>query len=676
MNLLLASFVLSVIGSFMAIIASKLRNFSRIVACTFGVVAALTAIAAGVAGIVEAPMTVVLSTPFVFGEFSILLNPLSGLMLVVINGLALLAWIYGFSYFTEYREKGIGAIGMFMNLFVVSMNLVVTIDNVFWFLVFFELMSISSYFLVIIDQDRTSTKGGLMYLLMAHVGFLLIMVAFLIMANSTGSFDFESFRNNAFAKPVASTVFVLAFLGFGCKAGMFPFHSWLPQAHPAAPSNVSALMSGGMIKIGIFGIIKVAFDLLSVSGNELWWGILVLVLGAASSVLGVIYALSEHDIKRLLAYHSVENIGIILLGVGTALIGASMQNQMLVALGLLAGLFHLFNHAVFKALLFFGAGAVLYATETRDMEKMGGLAKAMPVTSICFLVGSLAISAIPPLNGFVSEWFTYQAMFNAASAGDHAIQVVMAFAVVALAITGALAVTCFVKACGVTFLGKPRSEHAAKAKEVPLCMRVAMITLALVCVALGLGAPWATTVFVTIADSVANGATAATTAPVVGIELVNPVLGTVISTPLVAVLLIAAVVAVIGVVSLLRSGGVDLKREPWACGYQPDAHMPMIATSFGANIKMFLRPPYAVRTFLSEGSARFRQLLQRRSQTLLLLEGAKPVAEREPVDVPSGFIGWLGIQAKRLEAGNYRVYIVYIIVALVAFLVLSVVGSR
>jgi hydrogenase-4 component B len=674
MEMLLISLGMSVLGAFVAIVTAKSRDFSRAIACSAGVIAALPAIAAGFAGITEQPTAAILQTPFVFGQFSLVLNPLSGLMLVVINLLALLAWIYGFSYFAEYQNKGIGVIGMFMNLFVVSMNLVVTVDNVFWFLVFFELMSMTSYFLVIIDQDRTSTKGGLLYLLMAHVGFLLIMVAFLIMANITGSFDFESFRTNSFAEPVASLVFVLTFLGFGCKAGMFPFHSWLPQAHPAAPSNVSALMSGGMIKIGIFGIIKVAFDLLSSSGLELWWGLLVLTLGAVSSVLGVVYALAEHDLKRLLAYHSVENIGIILLGVGTALVGSYLDIQALVVLGLLAGLFHLLNHAVFKALLFFGAGAVLYATETRDMEELGGLAKVMPVTALCFLTGSLAISAIPPLNGFVSEWFTYQAMLNAATDGNQIVQVFMAFAVVALAITGALAVACFVKAYGVTFLGKARSQQARNAREVPVSMRIAMIILAAVCVVLGVAAPWVAPVFATIATSIAASGPAF--APSAGLDIINPALDTLVSTPLLAILLISFVAVALAAVSLFKKGGIDTTLEPWACGYLPDAHMPMIATSFGANVQMFLKPLYAARSFINDQSENFRHLLQRHAQKLLTSEAAKPEAERELVDVPAGFVGWLGIQAKKLEAGNYRVYLIYIIVALIAFLVFAVIGSR
>ena len=249
-------------------------------------------------------------------------------------------------------------------------------------------------------------------------------------------------------------------------------------------------MSGGMIKIGIFGICKVCFDLLGAAGGEVGWGVLVIVIGAVSSVLGVVYALGEHDLKSLLAYHSVENIGIILLGVGVGIYGWAADLPWLAAIGLLAGLYHLVNHAMFKGLLFLGAGSVLHATGTRNMEVLGGLAKVMPITAVCFLIGSLAISAIPPLNGFVSEWFTYQGLIGAAMDGGIFMRIVFAFAVVALAITGALAVTCFVKAFGVTFLARPRSEAAEHAHEVPAPMTIAMVILTVACIALGLGAAW------------------------------------------------------------------------------------------------------------------------------------------------------------------------------------------
>ena len=663
-----ASAALSVIGALLALITGKLETFSKGVGSFFGILASIAAMVVAVPALFNPAVMVSVPTPFVFASFSLLLNPLSALLLLVINLLALLAWIYGLSYLQEYKGKGIGAIGFFLNLFIVSMNFVILTDNAFWFLVFFELMSLSSYFLVIIDQDEKSTRGGFLYLIMAHIGFLMIMIAYFIMAGITGSFEFEAFRAAQFVPPIASLVFVLCFLGFGCKAGIVPFHSWLPQAHPAAPSHVSALMSGGMIKIGVFGIIKVGLDLLAASGCELWWGILVFSIGAISSVLGVAYALAEHDIKRLLAYHSVENIGIILLGVGLAFIGVAVDQPLLAGLGLLAGLYHLLNHALFKGLLFLGAGSVLFATHSRNMEKMGGLVRRMPVTSICFLFGSLAISAIPPLNGFVSEWFTYQAMLNAAFNGDAIIQIFVGLGAVSLAITGALAVTCFVKAYGVTFLGAPRSKAASNAKEVSASMKFSMLVLALACICLGVGAPWVAPVMQFISGQILNTG-AATVAQ--GVLVVNPELGGIVSTPLVAILLIGLILVPILIRALFGRGGSARDREPWACGYQHEPAMPMIATSFASDVRMFMRPLYSARTAIFTQAKKF----------VLLLDGDHDAEKSHGsgshtlVDAILAFVDWIGRLVKRIESGNYRVYLVYIVVALVVFLSMSVLAK-
>jgi hydrogenase-4 component B len=670
-----ASAGLSVAGALFALVTGKSEALSKGIGSFFGILASLVALAVAVPALFNPAVMASIPTPFAFASFSLLLNPLSALLLLVINLLAVLAWVYGLSYLQEYKGKGIGAIGFFLNLFIVSMNLVILVDNAFWFLVFFELMSLSSYFLVVIDQDEKSTRGGFLYLIMAHIGFLMIMIAYFVMAGVAESFEFQAFRATQFAPPVASLVFVLCFLGFGCKAGMVPFHSWLPQAHPAAPSHVSALMSGGMIKIGVFGIVKVGLDLLAASGCELWWGILVFSIGAISSVLGVAYALAEHDIKRLLAYHSVENIGIILLGVGLAFIGVATDQPLLAGIGLLAGMYHLLNHAVFKGLLFLGAGSVLFAAHSRNMEKLGGLAKKMPVTSICFLFGSLAISAIPPLNGFVSEWFTYQAMFNAAIDGDAVVRLVVGFGAVALAITGALAVTCFVKAYGVTFLGAPRSKSASDAKEVSAPMKLSMLVLAAVCVCLGVGAPWVTPVMQNVADQVLAAPAVAQAAASVfaqGSLVVNPEVGSTVSTPMVAILLIGLILLPVILRALFARGGSASDREPWACGYQHEADMPMIATSFASDVKMFMRPLYSIRTAISVRADKFALVLAGTSKGAEKVEG---LSDRFLIDTVSDLVDWLGRQVKKIEGGNYRVYLIYIVAALAVFLLISVLAS-
>ena len=665
-DLFLASVLLSLAAGFVSILLGRCEGASKVLGCSLGAVAAVLSLVSGVSAMLGQGASFTADFLFPFARFTLLLNPLAGLMVTIISILALASFVYGLSYLDEYRGK-VGRACMFMNWFVASMLLVITADNAFWFLVFFELMSLTSYFLVIIEEEPGSIRGGFMYLVMAHLGFVFIMMSFLVMANNAGSFEFSAFRASPMSAGMASLCFVMAFFGFGAKAGMIPLHSWLPMAHPAAPSNVSALMSGGMIKIGVFGIVKVGLDLLSASGCQVWWGFLVLVIGTVSSVLGVVYALAEHDIKRLLAYHSVENIGIILLGVGAALVGAGMGNWVLAGLGLMAALYHTLNHAMFKGELFLGAGSLLFALKTRNMEEMGGLARRMPWTAVCFLIGALAISAIPPLNGFVSEWFTYQSLFDAAFLGDKATMVFAVLCAVALAITGALAVTCFVKAYGVTFSGSARSRRAAEAREVPAPMVAAQVLLAAICVLLGLGAPVVVPVMSHVAASVlAQGELAAAS----GVVMVNEVTGTAFSTPLIAVLLAAALVlACVAKRALTKGVPAPRTAEPWACGYAPDVHMAPIATSFASDVSMFLHPLYAVRDACSAACWKVARFF---TGAVDVARAVEPVPDKVLVDDVTRGVGVLGRLAQKIVGGSYAVYVLYIVVALVVFLVLAV----
>ncbi len=666
MTLFMASLAVSCVAALTSVLCIKADNTAKTLGCLGGAVAAVLSLAAGtlaVFGDVTSIDTVVL---FPFAHFELLLNQLAGLFVMLISVLALAGSIYGLSYFDEYPGKK-GRAGFFLNTFIASMMLVITADNVFWFLVAFELMSLTSYFLVVIEENDASIHGGWLYFVIAHVGFVLIMASFLIMSNfCLGEFSFSAFRANAFDPTVASICFLLAFFGFGAKAGIIPLHSWLPKAHPEAPSNVSALMSGGMIKIGIFGILKVSLDLLSASGTQTWWGMLVLAIGAISSVLGVAFALQEHDIKRLLAYHSVENIGIILLGVGAAICAMSLEYQGIAVLALMAALYHTFNHAMFKGELFLGAGALLYATGTRNMEKMGGLFRRMPVTAICFLIGSLAISAIPPLNGFVSEWFTYQSLFNVAQLEDKAVTVVAVLSGVALAITGALAVTCFVKAYGVSFASAPRSKAAAEAKEVPAPMVIAQVLLAAACVVLGVCAPWIAPVIADIAISVLHphGGVFASE----GLALTNQYSGAATSTPAIAIALLVIVVAVIAFRKAKQVGPAQ-KSAPWACGYAPNEDMPVVATTFASDVAWFMQPLYDLRDNCTKVCWSIARIFQK---LVGIAETVEPVPDKVLVDAPHKGVEWLAQVSTKLEGGNYSIYICYIVVALVVFLALAV----
>ncbi|MDY4041765.1 MAG: hydrogenase 4 subunit B [Collinsella sp.] len=666
MTLLLAALGVFCAGALAALLLGRSDAAAKTASCLIGAAGSAIALAAGVSAVLGDVSRLNAAVLFPFASCELLLDRLSGLFVAFIAALALVGFIYGLAYFDEYEGKTARA-GFFMNGFVASMLLVIVADNVFWFLVAFELMSLTSYFLVIIEENENSIRGGWLYFVIAHVGFVLIMASFLFMSNlSGGSFSFSDFRAQDFGPVWSSACFLLAFFGFGAKAGIIPLHSWLPKAHPEAPSNVSALMSGGMIKIGIFGILKVGLDLLQGSGTQLWWGIPVLVIGAVSSVLGVAYALGEHDVKRLLAYHSVENIGIILLGVGATLFAAGLGNQDVATLALMAALFHSLNHAMFKGELFLGAGAVLFATGTRDMCRLGGLIRRLPRTGVCFLVGALAISAIPPLNGFVSEWYIYQALFNAATLGDRVVMALAALAACALAITGALAAACFVKAYGMTFLSKERTSAAAGAREVPAPMVLAQGLLALACVALGLGAPLVAPVLTEVAASVLEPAAPVVTAA--GAALVNEATGAVMSTPVIALVLVI-VAGIVLAFRRSRSLGAIRRTEPWACGYAPDADMPVMPRSFAADVAFFVGPLYTLRDRCTDLCWSVAGVFSRLTAVAAAIE---PVPDRVLVDAPHAGVTWLAALSSKLEGGDYGRYIVYIVCALVVFLALAV----
>jgi formate hydrogenlyase subunit 3/multisubunit Na+/H+ antiporter MnhD subunit len=364
------------------------------------------------------------------------------------------------------------------------MNLVVLAYDAFAFLVSWEFMSLASWALVMAHHRREgNAAAGYLYLLMASFGTLALILAFGLLAGWSGAYDFAAIRTAAPTALMATAVLVLALAGAGSKAGVVPLHVWLPLAHPAAPSHVSALMSGVMTKVAVYGFVRIVFDL--VGAPLWWWGALVALVGGITAVMGVLHALMEHDLKRLLAYHTVENIGIIFIGLGLALAFTANEMPAAAALALTAALFHVFNHSVFKSLRFLGAGAVLTATGERDMERLGGLIHRMPHTEFLFLIGSAAISALPPFNGFVSEWLTFQAILLSPALPQWLLKFLVPAIGAALALSAALAAACFVKAFGVTFLGRARSAVARDAVETDRWSLGAMFVLATLCLVAG-----------------------------------------------------------------------------------------------------------------------------------------------------------------------------------------------
>jgi hydrogenase-4 component B len=451
--------VLAIIGVVFALLVDGCRP-----ALVMATAAAVSAAIAGAAVIFGPPVGFqagdVLGLPLIDVRY----DALAGTFLVALGIVGAAASVYAIGYSEAARSRFDTASYL---VFLVSLGLVFGSVNAFSFLFAWELMAISSAVLVIGPKpDRSVVQTGYVYIAMTHLATAAIAIAFAILAAAAGSLDFRAFQAAARSidGPTRDLVFVLLLVGFGTKAGMMPLHTWLPRAHPVAPSQVSALMSGVMIKAGIYGLIRFGIEILG--AGPAWWALVVLAIGAASAILGVLYALAEHDLKRLLAFHSIENIGIILLGCGVALLGNSVGSGSLVVVGLAAALFHTINHALFKALLFLGAGAVQAATHTRDLNRLGGLARFMPITALAFGIGAAAISGLPPLNGFGSEWLTFQSLLSAGTTvrlDDFARMAAFA-SVGALALTAALAVACFVKATGMTFLALPRSAAVAEAR--------------------------------------------------------------------------------------------------------------------------------------------------------------------------------------------------------------------
>ena len=425
-------------------------------------------------------LTLPVGLPWLGAHFR--LDPLAAFFLVVANLGAATASLYALGY--GRHEEAPGRVLPFYPAFVAGMNLVLLADDAFTFLFAWEFMSLSSWALVMAHHRRPgNAAAGYLYLLMASFGTGALLLAFGLLAGPAGGYAFEAIRT-APAAPLAAAVLALALIGAGSKAGLVPLHVWLPLAHPAAPSHVSALMSGVMTKVAVYGFVRIVFDLLG--PPAWWWGGLVALLGGFTAVMGVLYALMEHDLKRLLAYHTVENIGIIFIGLGLALAFEANEMAGAAALGLTAALLHVFNHSVFKSLLFFGAGAVLVATGERDMERLGGLIHRMPLTAFAFLVGSAAISALPPFNGFVSEWLTFQAILLSPAAPQWLLKFLVPAIGALLALSAALAAACFVKAFGVTFLGRARTPAAHDAAETDRWSLAAMFALCALCLAAGI----------------------------------------------------------------------------------------------------------------------------------------------------------------------------------------------
>jgi len=422
--------------------------------------------------------------PLPGGHFSIGLDALGAVFLIPVFTIPVLGSFYGLSYWrqSEHPENGRG-MGLFYGMLAGGMALVVLSRNSVLFLIAWELMATAAFFLAGAEDEKAEVRrAGWIYLIATHAGTVCLLALFALLHQVTGSFALGAILPGQLTPAMTTALFVLTVVGFGFKAGLMPLHVWLPGAHANAPSHVSAVMSGVMLKMGIYGIVRL---LTILPDTELWSGEVVLGLGAVTGMLGILFALSQNDIKRLMAYSSIENIGIITMGIGLAMIGRTLQRPDFILLGLGGALLHVWNHSLFKSLLFLNSGAIMHAVHTRDMNRMGGLAKTMPMTAGLFLLGAVAICGLPPLNGFASEWLIYLGLFHGvATAGGTCWPV--AVAAVALAVIGALALACFVKIYSVVFLGSPRHPVQGHLHDPSVLMRLPMQLLALGCIVLGL----------------------------------------------------------------------------------------------------------------------------------------------------------------------------------------------
>jgi len=582
-------------------------------------------------------------------SLSFQIDALSAFFLVAIYSICLLAALYSYHYL-DSPQKALRTAGsyLFFSLLTVSMALVVTAGNLIAFMVSWEIMSLASFFLVVYNYEAAENrKAGYLYFVFTQAGAMFILAAFGLIYAHSGNFGFADAA--ALPETVKIIVFVLAFIGFGSKAGVFPFHVWLPHAHPAASSHISAVMSGVMIKTGIYGIIRM-YALLD--SHSALFGHFVLIAGIISGILGVVYALGQHDLKRLLAYHSVENIGIILIGSGIGMLGVAAGKPVMAVLGFAGGLLHVLNHAIFKSLLFMGAGMVLHKTGTRSIDRLGGLIKKMKLTGTTFLIGSLAIAGLPPLNGFVSEFLVYLGGFRGIAL-DKTTFAMCLLAIVSLAIIGGLALACFTKVVGVVFQGEPRNPVAEKADEKGLTMLIPMLALAAACIVIG--------VFPTFFLALALKAVASLGLGYGAIPL-EPFFELTGNVTRAAALVLAVFLLILALRTLLYRGKAVTRAGTWGCGFsQPTVKMQYTGSSYAASILEFFRPLAPLTEDHAAVRQRFPQPSHYHSQVSDIAELHMGKVVVRPVLALFDKLRWL-------QHGDIHLYIGYILLAIVVLL--------
>jgi formate hydrogenlyase subunit 3/multisubunit Na+/H+ antiporter MnhD subunit len=643
---------------FLALLLQSVPALLTRMVLPLGALGALFVAGVGVAGLVLPATAVVLPIGLPDLPFHLRLDALSAFFLVLLGGAAFGVTVYASGYFRSMAAGPLALLALWYHLFLAGMVTVLLADDAYAFMVAWEVMALSSYFLVTTDHKIPEIRSaGFLYLLIAHVGAVSLLLCFGVLQGGHGDYTFNTMRLAQMTPFWASATFLLALFGFGAKAGLVPMHVWLPEAHPAAPSPVSALMSGVMLKTAIYGLLRVSFDLLNVQIG--WWGTLALTLGLITALYGVIFAAVQSDMKRLLAWSSIENIGVILAAFGLTLIFYTDGKGALAALTLTALLYHAINHAFFKGLLFVGTGSVLHATGVRHMGHLGGLMRFMPWTAWLTLIGALAIAGLPPLNGFVSEWLLLQAFLLTPGLTQPYLNMVIPVAAATVALAAALAAYVMVKFYGVIFLGQPRDPALHHAHEASWPERLGMIWLAAGCVLLGLMPTQVITWFdpvvtLLVGQSLPQDGNWLLLAPI-SMERASY-----------APLIFFAVVVVVLLLTYLWVRRVYHGRvrrsDPWDCGYpEQDARMQDSAEGFGQPIRQIFEVFMKVERETPDPFDRHPHYRAASLDQIWFLL-YQPIAR---------LASWLSAQAGRLQHGRIQWYLIYSFVTLIFLLVFT-----
>lgn len=650
-SLLKCSFLIYTLGAiFVYLISAKSKTLSITTSAIITITASSLSLISSIFSIINGQTNVLtynLGIPL--GKVELVIDPLSAFFIMLISILVIPVSIYSIGYLKkEYLEKNVGILTALYQIFILSMILVVCSGNAFQFLILWELMTLISFAFVIFDfKNIDSQRAGFIYLLMTHIGSAFLLITFLIFAKYTGSFSFSSFYgiSNVFPEWLKLTLFLFILIGFGTKAGIIPLHVWLPEAHPAAPSHVSALLSGVMIKIGIYGILRFVFDFLS--PFPYWWGMFLLGIAIVTASLGIIFASTESNVKKILAYSSIENIGVILLPIGASMIFFSFGQKELAALSLIPALLHMLNHSLFKGLLFINAGAIISSTHTKNIEQLGGLIKSIPKTAFLFLIGALSICAFPPFNGFISKWFTFQSLLLLFQLKLGTVKLFAPIIASLLGFVSAISAATFVKTFSGIFLGMPRTHQARNVQEATPSMILGMTILALSCLVIGVFPnivfPFIKSTAFSIIDLEATSiisfnSLVSSNNSFLKLESNNFAM---LSPALVFVLLLMIFYLTYLVIKNLGPRMPVRKEETWSCGIKPKPE-------YGHTPKAFSQPLSVIFSELHTPESFYRDYIY--------------------LPIVSGLIN-LSHKIKPMQSGVLQVYLFYIFLALVVCLV-------